>query len=112
MKRIDHFRRRVGHAVLERFQLAPNIGERRAQLVRDVVDHIAPDLFSARKTIGHRVKGVGQRSDLIQGTPDEYDHELPGHFWIEVEGRCYDAEAPEGVEDWKDLPIFQRARKS
>lgn len=32
----------------------------------------------------------------------------PGHFWIEYKGRHYDAEAPDGVELWTDLPIFKR----
>lgn len=33
-----------------------------------------------------------------------------GHYWIEFEGRHYDAEAPDGVERMEDLPIFRRAR--
>jgi hypothetical protein len=33
---------------------------------------------------------------------------LPGHFWILHDGRHYDAEAPEGVDRWQDLPIYRR----
>ena len=36
---------------------------------------------------------------------------LPGHVWTYTDGRHYDAEAPDGVEDWRNLPIFQRIRK-
>lgn len=31
-----------------------------------------------------------------------------GHTWLIHKDRHYDAETPEGVEDWKDLPIWQR----
>lgn len=30
------------------------------------------------------------------------------HFWIEYKGKHYDAEAPTGVYDYTDLPIFSR----
>lgn len=30
------------------------------------------------------------------------------HAWIYFEGKHYDAEAPEGVEDWMQLPFFLR----
>jgi hypothetical protein len=30
------------------------------------------------------------------------------HTFIEHQGRYYDAEAPDGVDDWHDLPIFAR----
>ncbi len=33
---------------------------------------------------------------------------LPGHSWIYYGDRHYDAEAPHGVEEFLDLPIFQR----
>lgn len=31
------------------------------------------------------------------------------HFWIEYNGRHYDAEAPSGVGSFRELPFFQRA---
>jgi hypothetical protein len=37
------------------------------------------------------------------------DETLPGHAFYTFDGRHYDAEAPEGVEDWRQLPIFLRA---
>lgn len=34
--------------------------------------------------------------------------EGPEHVWLVHEGRHYDSETPEGVDDWRDLPFFQR----
>lgn len=31
-----------------------------------------------------------------------------GHVWVWYKDKHYDAEAPQGVLDWKDLPIFKR----
>lgn len=36
----------------------------------------------------------------------------PGHIWIYYKGRHYDAESPEGVKDWKELPIFKKVNAS
>jgi len=30
------------------------------------------------------------------------------HVWVLHDGRFYDAEVPEGVDDWRDLPFIQR----
>lgn len=32
------------------------------------------------------------------------------HFWVVIGGLYVDAEAPCGVQDWRNLPFFQRAR--
>lgn len=37
-----------------------------------------------------------------------YDDGFPWHVWVYHRGRHYDAEAPDGVEDWKDLPFWRR----
>lgn len=43
-------------------------------------------------------------SESIEGS---HAHpELPGHCWIFYDGKHYDAEIPEGTEDWKLLPLF------
>ena len=49
---------------------------------------------------------LGGYKDGLQdnATPDPSDY--AGHCWIEYEGRCYDAECPQGVDTWKELPIF------
>jgi hypothetical protein len=43
------------------------------------------------------------------GYPDEklMDEEPPAHMWIYYDGKHYDAEEPEGVENPWDLPIFE-----
>ncbi len=33
-----------------------------------------------------------------------------GHTWIEYKGRLYDAEVPNGVRNWKDLPFWKRLK--
>jgi hypothetical protein len=33
-----------------------------------------------------------------------------GHSYIEYKTVCYDAEAPQGVSYWRDLPFFQRVQ--
>jgi len=34
-----------------------------------------------------------------------------GHVWIEFKGKYYDAETPDGVTDWKDLPWMRQFYK-
>jgi hypothetical protein len=34
-----------------------------------------------------------------------------GHVWIKYQGKFYDAEAPNGVDDWRELPYIQRVYK-
>lgn len=33
---------------------------------------------------------------------------LDGHVWVFLDGRHYDSETPDGVEDWRHLPFYQR----
>jgi len=35
-----------------------------------------------------------------------------GHVWVEFKGKFYDAETPDGVDDWKDLPWMQEFYKA
>jgi hypothetical protein len=41
----------------------------------------------------------------MSGTPT---FELPGHYWVDYNGKSYDAECPDGVDNWRKLPIFQK----
>lgn len=34
---------------------------------------------------------------------------FPTHIWIMFNGKHYDSEAIEGVDDWRKLPIFKRS---
>jgi hypothetical protein len=39
---------------------------------------------------------------------DSYDEVgLPVHCWVCIDGKHYDAEAPEGAREWRELPIFR-----
>jgi hypothetical protein len=49
------------------------------------------DLVEGSKIAGHNVNGHG-------------------HTFIEYGQWCYDAECPQGVQDWRDLPFFRRLR--
>lgn len=35
-----------------------------------------------------------------------------GHVWVEFKGKFYDAETPDGVSDWKELPWMQEFYKA
>jgi len=61
-------------------------------------DNFAPDLQSLIP---------GSRLFCSEQFEDEWP-DVPGHCWVEFEGKWFDAEAPDGVDDWKDLPIFIR----
>jgi hypothetical protein len=62
-------------------------------------DYFAEDLLFAAQQLGN----IGR----FFVTPD--DENLPGHCWAFVSGKHFDAEAPEGVADWRELPIFKRS---
>jgi hypothetical protein len=34
--------------------------------------------------------------------------DIPYHAWVEFKGKAYDAEAENGVADWKELPFFKK----
>jgi hypothetical protein len=58
------------------------------------------------------IKRMGGYQDvLFELTSDNFveDRLLPDHVWVYYKGRHYDAECPEGVDSWKDLPLFQNA---
>ena len=39
------------------------------------------------------------------------ENEFYNHAFILHEGKYYDAEEPEGVEEWEQLPFIQRAKR-
>lgn len=43
---------------------------------------------------------------LYESGFDQYG--TPAHSWLEYEGRCYDAECPDGVASPPDLPFYRR----
>ena len=49
---------RLHHAILNRLQVAPDVGKWSAQLVGHVGRHIAAQLFEPGQPVGHTVKGA------------------------------------------------------
>lgn len=48
---------------------------------------------------------------LTLGTPGSAERSGAGwHVWLFTDGLHFDAECPQGVADWSQLPIFQRNR--
>lgn len=47
--------------------------------------------------------------DVIFTNPNGKKEWIPTHFWITIDNLHYDAETPEGVDDYHKLPIFIRA---
>lgn len=46
---------------------------------------------------------------IDHGTPEDFDG--PGHVWVEIDGKHYDAETLQGVKDWKDLAVFRKSKE-
>ena len=42
-------------------------------------------------------------------TPEDFTG--PGHVWVEIDGKHYDAETLQGVKDWKDLAVFRKSKE-
>jgi hypothetical protein len=58
------------------------------------------------------IKSMGGYSDTLEEVATESFNntdDLPGHVWIYYGDKYYDAECPEGVSDWRELPIFKKA---
>lgn len=62
------------------------------------------------KGMGIPVLDLGGTEFVVDGEAlqVEDDFVLPHHAWVEVGGRLYDAETPNGVPAWMDLPCYQR----
>ena len=53
--------------------------------------------------------GMGEVYTEDMWTDDYYEGKLDaGHCWVRGDGQNYDAECPEGVMDWRQLPFFLR----
>jgi len=51
---------------------------------------------------------IGAEAILQESSEVDGDDLLTSHMWIIYKNKCYDAETPEGVDDYLDLPIFKR----
>ena len=51
---------------------------------------------------------AAEQMDLPVEFFDSYDEvDIPVHYWVCIDGKHYDAEVPEGVREWRELPIFK-----
>ena len=69
----------------------------------DFADLLLESLISAGRT---EVVAIDSGDLVEDGAAADY-----WHVWIYFDGRHYDAEAPDGVEDWEQLPFFARWRR-
>jgi len=55
---------------------------------------------------------IGDEATLQESSEVDGYAILTPHMWVIYKNKCYDAETPEGVHDYLDLPIFKRMKKS
>jgi len=76
--------------------------------VWNIVESTQMLLDEHKKMAKMGIKFVGEPTNLVvnyKGTIID----LPGHYWIKWKGRHYDAECPDGVKDWLELPVFKNS---
>lgn len=88
------------------------------QALRDVRDKllsnpVSPRVENPADINNHYCRYVAET--VVDREGDKYDLQILGdggrgfvHMWIACNGRHYDAECIEGVDDHRDLPFFQR----
>jgi len=97
---------------------APAAGDRISRIIRELVREWGRPPYDINNgPCEEFALEVMDRSGVSYGPPAWEIYEdstdgvaLPGHVWISHGGRSYDAEAPDGVDDWRDLPLFRRIR--
>jgi hypothetical protein len=55
---------------------------------------------------------IGDEATLQESSDVDSEDILTPHMWVVYKTKCYDAETPDGVDDYLDLPIFKRMKKS
>ena len=65
VKLAERFRRGGGEPVLDGFDLALHAGERRAEFVGDIADHVAAQLLGVGEAVGHGVEGDGEAAEFV-----------------------------------------------
>lgn len=86
---------------------------------KGVAETISNDLFMVKEEEGWNGNGLDAwNAEMLNEyhsqpnyglIPEDLEHFVMGyHAWIYSEGRHYDAECPEGVENMFDLPFFER----
>lgn len=59
----------------------------------------------------NNLKKLYPQAELWQTFTSANPNTAVGHIWVKYKGKHYDAETPNGVSDWIDLPHMQRIHK-
>lgn len=73
-------------------------------------DNFAQEIISRLK-YGYAMETVSADEEDYDDDPDEFDEDLtqvPDHAFVQIGDRYYDAEAPHGVKNWWELPVYRR----
>jgi hypothetical protein len=65
------------------------------------------DCWEFAEDLQRRVGGEVQDNETLTGEETDWYH-----AFLFLDGRYYDSEVPEGVEDWRQLPCCQRCTTS
>ena len=85
-----------------------------AKILKDVMDRATKSCMLTPEEInrGSCFLWASVVFNLVHGSKIAGENvEGRGHTWIEYEGHCYDAETPEGVLFWGNLPFFKRVAR-
>jgi hypothetical protein len=77
---------------------------------REVTDRASGEFALALLAMLGGDSGTEDPNCRVFFTEDVTELDLPRHAWVFYHGKHYDAECPRGVRDWRDLPVFRRAR--
>ena len=91
---------RVVEAVVERLGTAEGI-EIAAAIGFVISPNVSPAVLRLRDYL--RLDAARQEAAFNPGC-----YVRAGHRWLILDGRHYDADCPDGVDRWQDLPVFRR----
>lgn len=111
----------AGYSQCDHDAMVGRVRERKNQTFSDAVERLADGYVGLYDLNGDWEINAGMcedfASDVVGIFPEAkaiWDDELPGgpcnggHCVVCYRGEYYDAECPEGVENWNELPIYRR----
>lgn len=90
-------------------QLVKEFGQDPQSINSGDCDRFAEELV-ARLKYGHAMETVGADEDDYDD-PEDFDEDMadvPNHAFVQIGNRYYDAETPQGVTNWWELPVYKR----
>jgi hypothetical protein len=87
------------------------LAEHELQSYADINRGLCPEFAEDVLDVLYKNYGMSFREAWCESN-DSYDEleTWPYHMWIVFNGRCYDAECPDGANEFKQLPFFVRIR--